>query len=187
MKADLQAAGIEFDRNLAHSAVYDAEKTADLFCLIMNRWQQLGGWQPRKRDQQQFGLSHITFICQNLEKSAEMLKFVFGANEVYASGDNTFSISREKFFDIADVWICIMEGNAVENDNHVAFKVDDVDLPEFEAKIRQLGLTILPGRKREKSEGNSLYFYDYDNHLFELHSGDQDTRLRFYNAQAKRD
>lgn len=44
----MQAAGIEFDRNLAHSAIYDAEKTADLFCLIMNRWQQLGGWQVKK-------------------------------------------------------------------------------------------------------------------------------------------
>ncbi len=27
-----------------HSAIYDAEKTADLFCYIVNRWQSLGGW-----------------------------------------------------------------------------------------------------------------------------------------------
>jgi ribonuclease T len=40
------AAGIEFDGNEAHSAKYDAEKTADLFCGIVNRWQQLGGWPP---------------------------------------------------------------------------------------------------------------------------------------------
>lgn len=39
-------AGLEFDGNEAHSAVYDAEKTADLFCGIVNRWQQLGGWPP---------------------------------------------------------------------------------------------------------------------------------------------
>ena len=39
-------AGIAFDGNEAHSAVYDAEKTADLFCGIINRWQQLGGWPP---------------------------------------------------------------------------------------------------------------------------------------------
>ena len=35
------AAGIEFDRNYAHSAIYDAEKTADLFCLIVNRWKEV--------------------------------------------------------------------------------------------------------------------------------------------------
>lgn len=39
-------AGIPFDGNEAHSAVYDAERTADLFCGIVNRWQQLGGWPP---------------------------------------------------------------------------------------------------------------------------------------------
>ncbi len=39
-----QLAGLEFSNSEAHSAAYDAEKTADLFCLIVNRWQALGGW-----------------------------------------------------------------------------------------------------------------------------------------------
>lgn len=39
-----ELAGIHFDSNHAHSAAYDAEKTAELFCLIVNRWQKLGGW-----------------------------------------------------------------------------------------------------------------------------------------------
>ena len=38
------AAEIEFDNNEAHSARYDAEKTAELFCKIVNKWKQLGGW-----------------------------------------------------------------------------------------------------------------------------------------------
>lgn len=42
-----EAAGIGFDGNEAHSARYDAEKTAELFCGIVNRWQELGGWPPR--------------------------------------------------------------------------------------------------------------------------------------------
>lgn len=37
-------AGIEFDNREAHSAAYDAQKTAELFCLIVNKWQTLGGW-----------------------------------------------------------------------------------------------------------------------------------------------
>jgi len=32
------AAGIDWDQDEAHSAIYDAEKTADLFCEIVNRW-----------------------------------------------------------------------------------------------------------------------------------------------------
>ena len=39
-----QAASIEFDNDQAHSALYDTEKTAELFCHIVNRWKRLGGW-----------------------------------------------------------------------------------------------------------------------------------------------
>lgn len=39
-----QLANIPFSNQEAHSAAYDAEKTAELFCLIVNRWKQLGGW-----------------------------------------------------------------------------------------------------------------------------------------------
>ncbi len=39
-----QAAGIDFDQNEAHSALYDTQKTAELFCHIVNKWQVLGGW-----------------------------------------------------------------------------------------------------------------------------------------------
>ncbi|SBT82053.1 Ribonuclease T [secondary endosymbiont of Trabutina mannipara] len=38
------AAGIEFDNNEAHSALYDTERTAALFCELVNRWKRLGGW-----------------------------------------------------------------------------------------------------------------------------------------------
>jgi ribonuclease T len=40
-----EAADIRFSNQDAHSARYDAEKTAELFCTIVNRWKQLGGWQ----------------------------------------------------------------------------------------------------------------------------------------------
>jgi len=39
----IAAAGISWDNNEAHSAVYDTEKTAELFCAIVNRWNELGG------------------------------------------------------------------------------------------------------------------------------------------------
>jgi ribonuclease T len=39
-----QTAGIEFSNKEAHSALYDTEKTAELFCSIVNKWKALGGW-----------------------------------------------------------------------------------------------------------------------------------------------
>ncbi|AHF74145.1 ribonuclease T [Candidatus Sodalis pierantonius str. SOPE] len=38
------AAGIAFDNGEAHSALYDTERTATLFCELVNRWKRLGGW-----------------------------------------------------------------------------------------------------------------------------------------------
>lgn len=35
------AAGFEWDEGQAHSAIYDAERTADLFCAIVNRFDHL--------------------------------------------------------------------------------------------------------------------------------------------------
>ncbi|WP_027859423.1 ribonuclease T [Marinobacterium jannaschii] len=37
-------AGIDFDGKKAHSALYDTERTAELFCAIVNRWKDMGGW-----------------------------------------------------------------------------------------------------------------------------------------------
>ena len=36
----VQAAGMDWDSDKAHSAVYDTERTADLFCAIVNRWHE---------------------------------------------------------------------------------------------------------------------------------------------------
>jgi len=35
-----EAAGIQWDNSKAHSAVYDAERTAELFCAVFNRWER---------------------------------------------------------------------------------------------------------------------------------------------------
>ncbi len=42
----VEAAGIEWDNRMAHSAIYDAKKTALLFCTIVNRWKEHFPEQP---------------------------------------------------------------------------------------------------------------------------------------------
>ena len=37
----VQRAGIKFEVQKAHSALYDAEKTTELFCCIVNKWKNL--------------------------------------------------------------------------------------------------------------------------------------------------
>ena len=40
------AAGIPWNSREAHAAIYDAERTAELFCKVVNEWKELGGWTP---------------------------------------------------------------------------------------------------------------------------------------------
>lgn len=44
LSRSVQAAGIEWNESQAHSAIYDAERTAELFCGIVNRWKILTGF-----------------------------------------------------------------------------------------------------------------------------------------------
>ena len=37
----VEAAGLEWNQRDAHSAIYDAEQTAALFCAIVNRWEEV--------------------------------------------------------------------------------------------------------------------------------------------------
>jgi fosfomycin resistance protein FosX len=128
------------------------------------------------------GLSHITFIVKDLERMKLLLVGALGGKEVYDSGDKQFSISREKFFEVGGVWVAVMEGDPLPEKtyNHVAFKVLADDLSRYRAAIENLGLTIREPRPRIDGEGQSLYFYDFDNHLFELHTAKLADRLAAY-------
>ncbi|PHQ99269.1 MAG: FosX/FosE/FosI family fosfomycin resistance thiol transferase [Marinosulfonomonas sp.] len=131
------------------------------------------------------GLSHITFIVRNLDRMEEILVRVLDAEKIYDSGDNTFSLSKERFFDVGGLWIATMEGEPLPSRtyNHVAFKMGADEYDERLARINQLGLKVREGRARVEGEGHSIYFYDFDNHMFELHSGTLDERLRRYNTK----
>lgn len=128
------------------------------------------------------GISHLTFIVRDLARMRRFLCEGLGAEEVYCSGANTFSLSREKFFLLGGQWIAAMQGEppAERSYQHVALKVDERDLPAFEARLSALGVDIRPPRARVDGEGQSLYFHDFDNHLFELHSGTLAQRLQRY-------
>ncbi|EEO5779378.1 FosX/FosE/FosI family fosfomycin resistance thiol transferase [Listeria monocytogenes] len=128
------------------------------------------------------GLSHITLIVKDLNKKTAFLQNIFNAEEIYSSGDKTFSLSKEKFFLIAGLWICIMEGDSLQERtyNHIAFQIQSEEVDEYTERIKALGVEMKPERPRVQGEGRSIYFYDFDNHLFELHAGTLEERLKRY-------
>ncbi|WP_432803982.1 FosX/FosE/FosI family fosfomycin resistance hydrolase [Chitinibacter mangrovi] len=128
------------------------------------------------------GISHLTFIVKDLERMARFLCEGLGATEVYDSGAQTFSIAPEKFFLLGELWIAAMKGEppTERSYQHVAFAVSEADLAAITARLITLGVEIKPPRPRIAGEAQSLYFYDFDNHLFELHTGTLAERLASY-------
>lgn len=130
------------------------------------------------------GLSHITFVVKNLDKTTQLFKELFNAQEVYYSGEKKHSLFRERFFIIGNQWIAVMEDtNTLQRTyHHVAFKIADTGVEDYLDKINKLNLELKPPRDRVAGEGYSIYFYDYDNNLFELHTETLEKRLATYTA-----
>ncbi len=128
------------------------------------------------------GISHITLIVQDLERTSSFLTSILRAKEVYSSGERKFSLSKEKFFLLAGTWIAIMEGRPLSERsyNHIAFKISETEFEEYRQRLKNARVEFRQQRPRVQGEGLSLYFYDYDNHLFELHTGTLEERLRTY-------
>ncbi|MEG0772004.1 FosX/FosE/FosI family fosfomycin resistance hydrolase [Clostridium sp.] len=127
-------------------------------------------------------VSHITFVVKDLDKTTELFKELFDAKEVYYSGEKKHSLSKERFFIIGKQWIAVMEDNNIVNRtyHHIAFKISDYDVDNYLDKIKMLNLELKPPRKRVSGEGYSIYFYDYDNNLFEFHTETLEKRLESY-------
>lgn len=101
---------------------------------------------------------------------------------------NKFIIVVKKHFYLKSVfivgsqWIAVMEDANILNRtyHHIAFKISNSDVDNYLDKIKTLNLELKPPRRRVSGEGYSIYFYDYDNNLFELHTETLEKRLASY-------
>jgi catechol 2,3-dioxygenase-like lactoylglutathione lyase family enzyme len=134
-------------------------------------------------------ISHITFIVKDLDKSTQLFKELFDAKEVYYSGEKLNSLFKERFFIIGSQWIAVMEDVNIINRtyHHVAFKISNNEVDSYLYKIKSLNLELKPPRVRLPGEGVSIYFYDYDNNLFELHTETLEKRLTTYSENTVKD
>ena len=104
------------------------------------------------------GVSHITFIVNDLDKTTQLYKELFNAKEVYYSGEKRHSLFKERFFNIGNHWIAIMEDTNILNRtyHHVAFKISDSDVDSYLSKIKSLNLELKTPRERVLGEGYSI-------------------------------
>lgn len=111
-------------------------------------------------------INHIALACEDLNNSLHLFQYVFDAELLK-------STEEEQFLKLGDFCVVLIKGKRLEKSyNHIAFQVETEELSKFQEKLKNLNLVILQGKDRMMGKNNSLYFYDYDNHLFELHTGD---------------
>ncbi len=116
-------------------------------------------------------IAHIALIVRDPAKTAAFLRDLFGGpvlNRTDADGH------EETFVRLGVTW-CALVGADVKRErtgDHIAFRVSPETLAAIAGKLKSKGCEFIVSRS-----GTSLYFFDLDNHTFELDSSDQDQEL----------
>ncbi|MDA7026216.1 metallothiol transferase FosB [Bacillus sp. CLL-7-23] len=128
------------------------------------------------------GMNHLLFSVFDLETSVRFYEKVFAAKWLVKG-------KKSAYFDLNGIWLALNEEKNLQRTQihdsytHIAFSITQIDLPDWEAKLKALGVKVLKGRKRHKDDKDSIYFSDPDGHKFELHTGSVSDRLAYYQKE----
>jgi catechol 2,3-dioxygenase-like lactoylglutathione lyase family enzyme len=116
-------------------------------------------------------VSHIALVVADPARTALLFETLFAAKTVRrvdAEGHD------ETFINLGNTWFLLAKA-AVERQrtgDHIAFHVTKADLSATAEKLKAMNLEFILARS-----DSSLYFFDYDNHIFELDTTDLASEL----------
>jgi catechol 2,3-dioxygenase-like lactoylglutathione lyase family enzyme len=116
-------------------------------------------------------VSHIALVVKDPARTAALLHDLFGVRAVERKDDEGH---LETFVRLGGVWI-VLVGAPVERartGDHIAFRATPEILEATVAKLQAMGREFIRARS-----DRALYFFDYDDHVFELDTEDIDKEL----------
>jgi catechol 2,3-dioxygenase-like lactoylglutathione lyase family enzyme len=116
-------------------------------------------------------IGHIALVVQNPARTASLFKELF-ASTVISRKDSDGH--EETFVQLGRTWFVLVKADVERSrtGDHIAFSVSKSELLTCAQKLKQMGQEFLLARS-----DSSLYFYDYDNHVFELDTTDLEKDL----------
>jgi catechol 2,3-dioxygenase-like lactoylglutathione lyase family enzyme len=116
-------------------------------------------------------ISHIALVVKEPARTAALLQDLFSARVVEREDDEGH---LETFVRLGGIWIVLVAApvQRERTGDHIAFHATPEILEATVAKLQALGREFIRARANR-----ALYFFDYDNHVFELDTEDIDQEL----------
>lgn len=116
-------------------------------------------------------LSHIALVVKDPARTATLFRDLFSVRVVERKDAEGH---QETFVKLGGIWI-VLVGAPVERPrtgDHIAFRATPEELEATVAKLEAMGREFIRARSNK-----ALYFFDYDDHVFELDAEDVDEEL----------
>ncbi|WP_413172422.1 VOC family protein [Anabaena azotica] len=119
------------------------------------------------------GINHITLSVRNLEESISFYTNVLDFRLLA-------KWTKGAYLSAGDIWLALILDQKVRASplpeyTHIGLTVSIEDFPILSQRIQQSGTKIW---QDNKSEGDSLYFLDPNDHKLEIHASDLETRIK---------
>lgn len=116
-------------------------------------------------------IAHIALIVQDPARTAGFLKELFDSPVIQRRDDDGHD---ETFIRLGVTWFALVKADVKRErtGDHVAFRVARESIQPFADKLKAKGHEFILSKT-----GASLYFFDFDNHVFELDSSGEEQEL----------